>query len=117
MASDVKLSRWSLLKGVGTTVGAYGAGRVVRLAGSIALARLLTPELFGIIAIVNSVRTGIDLHFGCRRRPIHHSKQERRRSRILQHRMDPKGSSVAFFFGLSRRRQLLSSLGYTTRRY
>jgi O-antigen/teichoic acid export membrane protein len=61
MASDVKLSRWSLLKGVGTTVGAYGAGRVVRLAGSITLARLLSPELFGIIAIVNSIRTGIDL--------------------------------------------------------
>ena len=61
MKIDVQLSRKVLLKGVGTTVGAYGAGRVVRLAGSIALARLLTPELFGIIAIVNSVRTGIDL--------------------------------------------------------
>ena len=62
MASDVKqLSRWTLLSGTAWTVGTFGAGRVVRLAGSIVLTRLLTPELFGIIAIVNSVRTGIDL--------------------------------------------------------
>jgi O-antigen/teichoic acid export membrane protein len=61
MAKSLKLSRWALLKGVGWTVAAYGASQVVRLTGSIALTRLLTPELFGIIAIVNSVRTGIDL--------------------------------------------------------
>ncbi len=61
MTSEVKFSRWDLLKGVGSTIGATGAGRIIRLAGSVALTRLLTPELFGIIAIVNSVRTGIDL--------------------------------------------------------
>ena len=61
MTTDVKFSRWDFLKGLSSTIGAFGAGRVIRLAGSVALTRLLSPELFGIIAIVNSVRTGIDL--------------------------------------------------------
>ena len=61
MTTDVKFSRWDFLKGLSSTIGAFGAGRVIRLAGSVALTRLLNPELFGIIAIVNSVRTGIDL--------------------------------------------------------
>jgi O-antigen/teichoic acid export membrane protein len=61
VSTDVKLSRRSLYKGVGLTVGAYGIGRFVRLVASITLTRLLTPELFGVITIVNSIRTGIDL--------------------------------------------------------
>src|SRR5262249_4723402 len=55
------LSSGDLYKGVGWTVGTYGAGQVVRLASTIILARLLSPELFGIMLVVNSVRTGIDL--------------------------------------------------------
>jgi O-antigen/teichoic acid export membrane protein len=50
-----------LLKGTAWTVGAYGVGQLLRLVTNIFLARLLAPELFGIMLIVNSVRTGIDL--------------------------------------------------------
>jgi O-antigen/teichoic acid export membrane protein len=39
----------------------YGGGQIARLASIIILTRLLSPELFGIMLIVNSVRTGIDL--------------------------------------------------------
>lgn len=60
-ASSVNFSRWSLVKGISWTVGAYGAGQLVRLVCSIALTRLLTPELLGIMTIVNTLRTGIDL--------------------------------------------------------
>ena len=56
-----KFTRWSLYKGMSWTVGTFGLAQFVRLAASIILTRLLTPELFGIMAIVNSVRTGIDL--------------------------------------------------------
>ena len=61
MSGGLKLSRRGLVKGVGWTVGAYGAGQFVRLVSSIALTRLLSPELFGIMTIVNTVRTGVDL--------------------------------------------------------
>jgi O-antigen/teichoic acid export membrane protein len=61
VASGLKLTRRGLVKGVGWTVGAYGAGQFVRLVSSIVLTRLLSPELFGIMTIVNTVRTGVDL--------------------------------------------------------
>jgi O-antigen/teichoic acid export membrane protein len=57
----MKISRLAIVKGVGWTVGAYGASQMLRLGANVALARLLAPELFGIMIIVNSLRTGIDL--------------------------------------------------------
>ena len=57
----VRFTRWSLYKGMSWTVVTFGLAQFVRLIASIILTRLLTPELFGIMAIVNSVRTGIDL--------------------------------------------------------
>src|SRR5262245_5350248 len=59
--ADMIISRLSLVKGVGSTIAAFGAIQFLRLVTNVALARLLAPELFGIMAIVNSVRTGIDL--------------------------------------------------------
>lgn len=50
-----------LLKGTLWTIGAFGLGQAIRLATSVILARLLAPELFGIILIVSSLRTGIEL--------------------------------------------------------
>jgi O-antigen/teichoic acid export membrane protein len=50
----------SLLRGAFWTIGAYGLAQVIRLATSVSLARLLAPELFGIMLIVNSLRTGIE---------------------------------------------------------
>ena len=58
---NMKISRFAVLKGVGWTVGAYGVGQLVRLLTNVVLARLLAPELFGIMVIVNSLRTGVDL--------------------------------------------------------
>ena len=50
-----------LLTGTVWTTGAYGVGQVLRLATNVALARLLAPELFGIMLIVYSLRTGVEL--------------------------------------------------------
>src|SRR5437667_3460749 len=55
------ISSGFLLKGAVWTIGAYGLGQVLRLATNIFLARLLAPELFGIMLIVNSLRMGIEL--------------------------------------------------------
>lgn len=57
----MKTARGVLAQGVGWTVGAYGLTQLVRFVTSIALTRMLAPELFGIMLIVNSLRTGIDL--------------------------------------------------------
>lgn len=43
------------------TVGAFGLSQLFRLLTNVVLARLLAPELFGIMVIVNSIRTGVDL--------------------------------------------------------
>jgi O-antigen/teichoic acid export membrane protein len=57
----MKISAGFLLKGTLWTVGAFGLGTVVRVVTNVVLARLLAPELFGIMLIVNSLRTGIEL--------------------------------------------------------
>ena len=50
-----------LFKGIGWTVGSFGLGQGFRLACSIALARLLSPEIMGLLTLINSIKTGIDL--------------------------------------------------------
>jgi O-antigen/teichoic acid export membrane protein len=50
-----------LLKGTAWTVGAFGVGQVLRFVTNVVLARLLAPELFGIMLIVNSLKIGITL--------------------------------------------------------
>ncbi len=50
-----------IIRGSGWTTAAYVASQFLRFANNVVLARLLTPELFGIMAIVNSVRAGISL--------------------------------------------------------
>lgn len=49
------------LKGSLWTIGAFGLGQAIRIVSSVILARLLAPELFGIMVIVGSLRTGIEL--------------------------------------------------------
>lgn len=46
---------------VAWTSGAYGTSQLFRLVTNVVLARLLSPELLGIMLIVNTLRTGIDL--------------------------------------------------------
>lgn len=50
-----------IVRGTLWTIGAYGFDQVLRFATNIVLARLLLPELFGIMLIVNSLRLGIEL--------------------------------------------------------
>lgn len=50
-----------LFRGIGWTIGAFGLGQGYRLACSIALARLLNPEVIGLLTLINSIKTGIDL--------------------------------------------------------
>jgi O-antigen/teichoic acid export membrane protein len=62
LVAQMKKSRIAeLSKGVGWTVGAYGLNQLIRFGTSIVLTRLLAPDLFGTMVIVNSLRTGIDL--------------------------------------------------------
>ena len=61
MSNKNKFTRRTLFKSIGSTVGAFGGAQVVRLVSYVILTRLLTPEIFGIMTIVNSVRTGVDL--------------------------------------------------------
>jgi len=57
----MKISIGYLLKGTASTIAADGFTQALRLATNVILARLLAPELFGIMLIVNSLRTGIEL--------------------------------------------------------
>jgi len=50
-----------LLRGTAWTIAAYGIGQALRLGTNIVLARLLSPELFGMMLIVYSLRIGIEL--------------------------------------------------------
>lgn len=43
-----------------TTLG-YGAVQVLRLISNVVMARLLAPPIFGLMAVVNTVRTGVEL--------------------------------------------------------
>lgn len=57
----MNFSNLFLFRGAIWTVGAFGLGQLFRLVTNVALARLLAPELLGIMVIVNSIRTGVDL--------------------------------------------------------
>lgn len=57
----MKLSRLALLMSAVSTLGSYGAMVLVRLASGIVIARLLTPDLLGIMAIVYVLRYGMEL--------------------------------------------------------
>ena len=55
------ISRMLLLKGAIWTAVAFGVTQLLRLTTNVILARLLAPELFGIMQVVYSLRTGIEL--------------------------------------------------------
>jgi O-antigen/teichoic acid export membrane protein len=53
--------RGLVVRGAFWTVFSYGASQVLRLGGNLVLTRLLAPELFGLMALVHSVRAGLTL--------------------------------------------------------
>lgn len=57
----MKLLSRSILTRLGWSTAGYGVVQALRVVNNVVLARLLAPELFGIMIIVNTVRTGIEL--------------------------------------------------------
>jgi len=57
----MKLTTGKLVTGTVWTLGAFGLGQAIRLATNVVLARLLAPELFGTMLIVNTLTMGIQL--------------------------------------------------------
>lgn len=51
----------SLVKRLGWTTVGYGSGQLLRLVNNVILARLLAPPIFGLMALVNAIRTGVEL--------------------------------------------------------
>jgi O-antigen/teichoic acid export membrane protein len=49
------------IRGAVWTIAGYGAGQIIRFASNIVLTRLLVPEFFGLMAVVNTLRIGIEL--------------------------------------------------------
>lgn len=55
-----KISRQMIVRLTWTT-GSFGLIQLLRLVNNVVLARLLSPPLFGLMLIVNSIRTGVEL--------------------------------------------------------
>ncbi|MBL9094425.1 MAG: oligosaccharide flippase family protein [Planctomycetaceae bacterium] len=53
--------RGSLVRGSLVTIAGYGAGQVIRLAGNILVSRLVMPEAFGVMALVNILIQGLTM--------------------------------------------------------
>lgn len=51
----------SLVQRLGWTSLTYGLSQAMRLLNNVVLARLLAPEILGIMAVVNAIRTGVQL--------------------------------------------------------
>jgi O-antigen/teichoic acid export membrane protein len=51
----------SLVVRLGWTTFSYGTAQFLRLLNNVILARLLSPSIFGLMAVVNAVRTGVEL--------------------------------------------------------
>ena len=57
----MKIAHFTLTKGAIWTIVSFGGSQLIRLSANIVLTRLLAPELFGIMTIVNAFRTGVEL--------------------------------------------------------
>jgi O-antigen/teichoic acid export membrane protein len=51
----------ALIVRLGWTTATFGIAQVLRLLNNVVLARLLSPPLFGLMVIVNTIRTGVEL--------------------------------------------------------
>ena len=57
----MKILSRSVTERLGWTTGSYAVAQAFRLVNNVVLARLLAPELFGIMLIFNILRTGVEL--------------------------------------------------------
>jgi O-antigen/teichoic acid export membrane protein len=51
----------SMVVRLGWMTMSYGAVQLLRLANNVILARILAPSIFGLMAVVNAIRTGVEL--------------------------------------------------------
>src|ERR1700760_3062060 len=51
----------SIVVRLGWTTFGYGAVQLIRLVNNVILARLLAPQILGLMAVVNAIRTGVEL--------------------------------------------------------
>lgn len=58
---SARLPRLAAFHQVGWVTGSYAFSQAMRLATNVALAKLLAPELFGIMLIINTLKTGLEL--------------------------------------------------------
>jgi len=67
-----------VMRGAFWTMFSYGASQALRLGSNLILTRLLAPELFGLMALVNSVRIGLNLFsdIGAGRSIVRHPRGE-----------------------------------------
>lgn len=59
--SPVAKRRDTLLRKIVWTAGTFGASFALKLGSNVVLTRLLAPEIFGVMVIVNSLRLGLEL--------------------------------------------------------
>ena len=57
----MKIPHATLTKGAIWTTGSFAIGQLIRFATNVVLTRLLAPELFGIMVIVYTLRSGVEL--------------------------------------------------------
>ncbi|WAJ31108.1 oligosaccharide flippase family protein [Antarcticirhabdus aurantiaca] len=57
----MNLSGKFVLRGTAWTVGTYGISTALRFGSNVVLSRLVVPEVFGIMLVINTLRAGIDL--------------------------------------------------------
>jgi O-antigen/teichoic acid export membrane protein len=67
-----------ILRGAGWTFGSYVVSFALRFATNVILARLLAPDIFGVLVIVTSIRFGVELtsDFGVNQNIIYSKKGE-----------------------------------------
>ena len=56
--------RSAAVRGTVFTVGVYGASQLIRLVSSLLLARILMPDAFGLMALVNAFMQGMEMLTG-----------------------------------------------------
>jgi O-antigen/teichoic acid export membrane protein len=57
----MKIDQIALTKGAFWTLMSFGSGQLIRFSTSVVLTRLLAPELFGIMVIINTLKAGVEL--------------------------------------------------------
>lgn len=74
----MSFSSKSVVRGALWTIGTYGASVVLRFGSNVVLSRLVMPEVFGVMLILNTLRSGLELlsDVGIGQNVVQHKKGE-----------------------------------------